>query len=253
LTSTNEHRQSTFNADFGSISVDGFTFFNGATFAGDVSFRNARIQNLVLDNVNWLGKRNLRLEGLTYQRIRAVTNELFVLGAEDLKKSWEKLRDLLHERTPYSFDVYDSLEAYFQREGRPELADAAFLESKRRERVDASLTARCWSTFLDWTVGQGRDPGRAFLLSLIPLAFGALLFQRKNMTVSEDKRHGEDPPYNSLWFSLAMLLPELDLWLKNKWEPKPKKQWLWAYACLHKFAGWVLIPVGLAAFAGIVK
>jgi hypothetical protein len=60
-------------------------------------------------------------------------------------------------------------------------------------------------------------------------------------------------PYNSFWFSLDLFLPVLGLWVKEKWEPKPEKKWLWAYACAHKVVGWILVPVGLAAFAGIVK
>ena len=246
--------QSTFNADFGSLAVDGFTFFNRTIFAGDVSFRNARLQNLVLDGVQWPpGTDRVRLEGLNYQRIRSVTNAVFRLNQEQLTESWDNLRGALQDHAPYSFEVYDNLEAYFRREGRPELADAAFIEGKRRERNEADLTAKCWSIFLDVTVGQGRDPARAFLISLAPLFVGAWIFRSANMRPADGKKKTDVIFYNSFWFSLDLFLPILDLWIKGKWEPRPDKKWVWVYACLHKFIGWVLVPVGLAAFAGIVK
>jgi len=251
-----EDGQSTFNADFGSLIVDGFTFFNRSTFAGDVSFRNARIQNLVLDGVKWpdpVPSRSLRMEGLTYQRIRSVTNKVFVLERADLEKSWDNLRHTLRRYAPYSFDVYQNLEAYFMREGQPELADAVFIEGKRREREDAGWTSKVWNCFLDWTVGYGRNPGRAIVISIFPLLSGMLLFNKLNMQPVDSRNKPEEIPYHPLWYSLDLFLPFIDLWVKGKWEPKPDKKGIWAYACTHKFLGWVLVPVGLAAFAGIVK
>jgi hypothetical protein len=243
-------RESTFNADFGSLSVDGFTFFNDTTFAGDVSFRNARIQNLVFDRVRWPAtNRTVRLEGLTYQRIRCATNKTFLLNGPDLSQSWDNLRQTLQHHTPYSYDVYENLEAYFLREGQPSLADAVFVEGKRRERQHAPFTSKMWSYFLDWTVGHGRAPARAFMISILPLGIGCWMFRRKNMHRVADG----DQPYNALWYSFDLMLPILDLWIKNKWEPQPQRRAVWVYACAHKFLGWVLIPTGLAAFAGIIK
>jgi hypothetical protein len=191
----------------------------------------------------------LRLEGLTYQRIRSITNKVFLPGPKDLAQSWNNLRNALNTHTPYSFDVYENLEAYFMREGQPTLANQVYIEGRRRERLHSSFAAKAWNFFLDWTVGHGRDPARAFIISIVPLLLGALIFKRKNMQALQDGPQ----PYHPLWFSLDLMLPVVGLWLKDKWEPKPGKRSVWIYACVHKFLGWVLIPTGLAAFAGIVK
>lgn len=248
---------STYNADFGSLTVDGFTFFDDATFAGSTSFRNAQIQNLVLDRVRWPAEDKnglkLRLEGLSYVRIRSISNKDFEMSTKQLRQSWHNLREMLDAHTPYSYDVYLNLEDYFRREGQPKLADEAFIEGKRRERAHANLFPKAWSYFLYVTVGNGRHPGLAFAWAMGPMLLGLVLFRRDNMQPSDARKERDKLPYHPIWYSFDLLLPMIGLWVERNWEPNRENRLIWMYACFHKFIGWVLIPIGLAAFAGIIK
>ena len=37
------------------------------------------------------------------------------------------------------------------------------------------------------------------------------------------------------------------------WSPNPERRFAWNYRVLHRIAGGILIPIGFAAFSGIIK
>jgi uncharacterized protein YjbI with pentapeptide repeats len=215
LAVASRHQPLHFNTDFGGMKVDGFVILSRASFAGQISFRNATFQHLHLDgrcarslhHTNSVG--DLRLEGLSYRRIRSITNETAELTTEQLAQSWENLRDLLRNHAPYSFDIYQNLEQYFQREGQAGLADEVYIEGRCRERkemLEPSLQ----------TLKQSP-------LGLFPWLWNWILYQ----TV----RYGREPERALIYASIIVL----------------------AYMRVHKILGWILVPIALAAFSGIIK
>jgi len=67
------------------------------------------------------------------------------------------------------------------------------------------------------------------------------------------KDGAEPATYSRFWYSLELFLPVVDLGVAKSWRPKNENRHLLAYARIHQLAGWVLIPVALAALTGARK
>jgi len=59
--------------------------------------------------------------------------------------------------------------------------------------------------------------------------------------------------YSPLWYSLELFLPVVDLGMAKEWRPESSAGWRVVYARFHQLAGWVLVPVALAAVTGAFK
>jgi hypothetical protein len=62
-----------------------------------------------------------------------------------------------------------------------------------------------------------------------------------------------EPKYNPLWYSIALFLPIVELEDVKIWTPNPKCTWRRLYMRLHVILGYLLIPIGLAAWTGLIK
>jgi len=265
---TRTTRPFTFNADFGSIKVDGFAFFYGASFAGALSFRNATFQNLFLDNISWRSAGEpritnpLRLEGMTFRRIRSVREELPLLTREELDESWANLNTTFREHTPYTYDIYHNVEAYFRAEGEPDIADNVFIEGKDQERIQAlkpySLSW-CLNWFLGKTVGFGRRPLWAGYWSLGWIIFGSILLgvfmhhPKSDAVAPNTLHHKIFYCGDCFWYSFGLFLPVIKLDAYDGWKPKKGRHWIEWYIYLHTIIGLILVPIWLAALAGLIK
>lgn len=58
--------------------------------------------------------------------------------------------------------------------------------------------------------------------------------------------------YNPIWYSFALFLPYIDLGIASKWEPDPRRKWARNYKYVHMMLGWILAPIALLAFGGII-
>jgi hypothetical protein len=289
-------RQSHYNADFGSLKVEGFSFFIGARFVGEVSFRNAQFARLYLDEVRWptnLNRTNVvRLEWMRYDSIQATTNfahsesnRSSTQWKKTQTETWDSLKPVLAMHTPYSADIYASLETYFKKEGANGLAREAGYESARQYRKKVlwselrpgwegfkAAVGWIWNWLLQVTVGHGHYPIGALAWSMGIVLLGCAIFRKENMqpvpgrteTVivrPEPKGLGciiawfrsKDLTYHALWYSLDMFIPIIDLKANEDWMPKPKCRLAWHYLILHRTLGVILVPIGLAAFSGIIK
>lgn len=109
---------------------------------------------------------------------------------------------------PYSADVYDRLEDFFQRDGESALADDVGVEKKRQERKRVFWPA-LWDNFphgviswfkslmLDRLVCYGRRAWQALIPSAFFIALGCWAFRFENMT-RESKRR-EEPTPTQIW------------------------------------------------------
>jgi hypothetical protein len=254
----------TFNTDFGSMQVDGFAIFENVLFARSVSFRNARFANLYLDGTRWPAagilmtytndpKPNemLRLEGMDFETIRDVASGHFLHTQAQLEESQTNLLAMLANRSPYSFDIYAKLESYFQREGAPDRADEVFINAKEREGHEATGLASLTNFFLDWTVGYGRQPWKAFVESLaLILIWGALCHR----CMIRKTPHQRSPHLGlALFYSLNTFLPIIDLGASDLLEYRPGKEWFHYLIALEKILGYILVPLWTMALTGLIK
>ena len=261
---TNAEKEAIFNsmkvggtAFFGKVIFEGSVDFGGAEIAGNFDANEAQFNSLeqeakfnnmkvgdsaIFRNTVFSGP--IRLEGMTYQHITA----------GDEGESLEKLLDLVN-KSAYSVDVYSNLEDFFQRRGNPERADEIFVEQKRRERREVlrGPTSGAWwmNWFLDILVRHGRSPGRAFLWSAFFVFIGCFVFRRRQDMEPQNPQDASRS-YNALWYSLDLFLPFIDLQAASIWIPKQGHRFRRNHMRVHTILGWVLIPIGLAAFTGIV-
>jgi hypothetical protein len=77
---------------------------------------------------------------------------------------------------------------------------------------------------------------------------------------AENLDGGEQEPASSqgglvYWaaYSLDQFLPLVNLHVDEKWEPYPDDPWTQAYSVLHAVVGWLVVPLLIAALAGIIK
>ena len=97
-------------------------------------------------------------------------------------------------------------------------------------------------------LGYGRSALQPLLWSLAFVALGTIAFRNKGRM----EPVGEHPArFSPLWYSLELFLPVVDLGVAKSW--RPRFPGLLTYARIHQLAGWILIPVALAAITGVFK
>ena len=125
-------------------------------------------------------------------------------------------------------------------------------KAHEREEVVTGLQ-KAWNYFIHYFVGDGTTPERAFLWSILVVIVGMAVFWKESDMEKQNPLEDRQQPYNPLWYSLDLFVPFVDLHSDNIWMPGKAHSFKLAYMLIHKILGWVLIPVGIAAFAGIVK
>jgi hypothetical protein len=100
-------------------------------------------------------------------------------------------------------------------------------------------------------LGYGRSAIPPLLWSLSLIIVGARVFRKQELM----ETHGKEasPSFSALWYSLELFLPVVDLGLAKHWRPRRTNSVLVGYWRAHQLAGWILIPVALAAITGALK
>lgn len=161
----------------------------------------------------------------------------------------------------FSEPAFTGYEQQLKREGLVNAADDVFFAMHHKRRaVQASITyPGTWlTTFLDmlqeFAFGYGRSVLAPAIWSLVFVGVGVFVFgcgyERNRMETTGASEH-KAPPFSAIWYSLELFLPVVDLGMAKAWRPVGGK--LATYARLHQLAGWVLIPIGIAALTGIGK
>ena len=189
----------------------------------------------------------LYLEGTSYKEIRAA-------AVSEEHKSHEALLKLVGQAA-YRADVYGNLEEFFKRQGYRAEADHAFIAGKCRERKEY-FRSNDWLRWLgSWMlyllVGYGRHPWQAGIPLAVLVALGCVLFSPAKM--EPQKTEDTSRVYNRFWYSLGVFLPVVDLQADKVWKPKADQTFLRNYVRVHALLGWILIPIVLAALAGLIK
>src|SRR5262249_37594808 len=121
---------------------------------------------------------------------------------------------------------------------------------ERKERIRGF--PRLTNLFLDIVVGYGRKPQRALYLGLLIVALGCVVFWRKQGMVQRDPKD-EPTTYNPFWYSLDLFAPDIDLQSAKNWMPHQDRSFARNYVHLHRILGLILVPIGIAAWTGILK
>lgn len=230
------------------LRVSDTTNFKQVTITSTLDMSNASIGFFKMDNqFTWpKDPASFNLRGMTYSDIGLVNQELS-------DNTWGVLLRML-EQSAYSPEAYRTLAQFLTEKGQPEWAAEVELSRKLRER-DHILTpwsrAWLWSWFLYIFSGYGQRPVFAFIWSFLVIAVGAVVFRREEDMVILDTSEAK-PPYNPVLYSFALFLPYIDLGIASKWDPKPNRKFAGTYKHIHRLMGWVLMPIALLAFGGIL-
>jgi hypothetical protein len=226
-------------------------YLDNVQIKDETRLEGANFQTLVLIKVAWPPKPDrVWLDEMTYQAITARDKP-----EEEKPSDWLKLLALVN-LSRFNTQNYTQLQAYFQRRGEMDRADAVYIAGKRREAMQKWWRPDNLATLIFWDglAGYGRKPGRTFWISLFIVLVGTLFFDHRNF----------DPSFVGGWkwllngsrgktgvvrffLSLDEFLPGVDLGLAKLWQMNRVSFPILMYYHFHKIAGWILIPIGLAA------
>jgi hypothetical protein len=171
----------------------------------------------------------------------------------------ETFRTLL-EKSKFDPDAYHSVERLLRGLGHSDDANKiGMAQAKRLRKEKMSFFPWLWSLFLDILVGNGYAPGKSLLWALGIIAVGAYVFRRDRMVYLVDKPTGVEKdlnasiPYFSLLYSLDLFVPAVNLGVASHWQPQPQRAGLFYWMYCQKVLGWILVPIGVLAFSGIIK
>jgi hypothetical protein len=228
------------------LQVKGPAIVKEVTITGKADLRDSNFYSLkILDLSLPADPDQIWLEGLSYQNI----------SAGEQAQDWRRLLALI-DHSRFDSQNYYQLESYFQRRGEKERADTVYIDGKRRETIQKWWRPGNLATlvFWDFLAGYGKKPTRTLWVSLLIVLLGMLVFDHRNF----------DPSFLGGWswllngskaktglvrffLSLDEFLPGVDLGLAKLWQLNRISFPTLMYYHFHKIAGWVLIPIGLAA------
>jgi hypothetical protein len=228
------------------LQVKGPTILKNLTISRKADLRDNSFYSLKMLNVAWpADPEQVWLEGLTYQSVSAGEGPF----------DWQKLLVWInHSR--FDNRNYQQLEDFFLHGGTKDRADSVYIEGKRREVMQKWWHPYNLATlvFWDFLAGYGKKPARTLWVSLLIVFIGTFVFDHRNF----------DPGFLGGWtwllqgnrnktlvvqffLSLDEFLPGVDLGLARLWHIEKISFQTLLYYHFHKIAGWILIPIGLAA------
>jgi uncharacterized protein YjbI with pentapeptide repeats len=258
-------------ADFSGTQFQGVNFNHGA-FAQDVSFENTAFHNYLEmrdaffhsatfsgnDYHNGGGDTRADVRGCTFDRIQGDV---------------DGLTERIH---PYERRFYNQLEKYYRAAGEDELADQVYLKRRDRERALKWERGERWEWFKDWLYRFFANCGvNAYQLIVAAVAIVLLcswVLARPQAVRYKPPAAADttttaaagsapavvQPPWtwwDSLRMSVRLFLP-VDVPLATAWEPSDAR-WIGIrysdLATLVKLMGWLFVPLGIAAFTGLLR
>jgi len=253
--------------NFHSLKVDGNAVFNNSVFDGGLNLRKADIGgNLEFENVKANNtERQKSLSGLKADGIlfdgaqfappywlNAMSYRMISYNMDD-----EALLSFVG-KSEYKPDVYSTLESFYQRTGDVYAARDVYVAWKNRER-DAAFSKfplrGIWMWVQYVTTGYGKFLVRALLWALLFILVGCVFFWKESGMETQDENDAAKYKgrYHPIWYSLATFLPIVSLPDASIWTPRQDRKLARFYLRLHIIFGYLLIPIGLAAWTGIIK
>lgn len=269
----------TSSADFANMRVEGDFSARRAQFRArspessflpsEVSFAGIRAADFFLNDSLFEGFRvdftRAQADLMSFDRVRIQPGTEVIHQRMSFKllspMNAEKLSWLL---TPYEAEFHAVVENTFRANGYPDEGDKIFIDGKRSERRVKcrnflthceSHTGFLWSVFQDALAGYGKRLQNLLYWSVMFLAVGVLVFRRESGMRTKDGKDAEqfEGKYNPFWYSLDLFLPIIRLGEADVWTPKDYRRWANLYRKVHIIIGSLFVPIGLAAWTGIIK
>jgi hypothetical protein len=212
---------------------------------------------------NFPRKENNDLTGLVFKSLKItradatenpVPNSQPAQGPESAEVTKTSLEML--NASQYSASAYDALEKLLAGRGDSQ-ADEVFLAGREARRQSEIRTKPilgrfqwCLDLFQEYVLGYGRFARWPIIWSVVVIVVGFGFFWKET---DMERKPQADSKYSRYWYSFELFVPVIDVGVASEWHPKPERTIIANYARLHKLAGWILVPVILAALTGFAK
>jgi hypothetical protein len=216
----------------------------------------------------WPGQ--MRINGLSFREINVGQDHMTSAGdaaaGPSSFTSTESSKDMtfdFFERATFSESAFSTYEQLLRSRGLVTDADDVYFAMRERRRTElwqkskgsvGRVSGAALYIVLDLVqklfLGYGRSAIQPMVWSLVFVILGTITFWDKKRM----EAHSEHPPrYSGFWYSLELFLPVVDLGVAKSWRPSQSSLPLLTYGRIHQLAGWILIPVALAALTGAFK
>jgi hypothetical protein len=229
------------------LQAKGQTTLNGLSIETEADLRNSHFANLKILGVEWPQDRDkVRFSGMIYN---------FIATAEGpgRPQDWRKLIDWVHHS---SFDNrnYLQLQSFFEQNAHRSLADEVFIDMKRQETWPNNwvewLNPAVWAKVVLWDflAGYGRKPFRIFWAALAIVILGAFYYDPHNLKeIDWPQKSRFYGILGSFLLSFEQFTPMVDLGMQKKWKPDKISGRFTVFIYFQRLAGWILVPIFLAA------
>jgi hypothetical protein len=204
-------------------------------------------------------RRSLNLGDIVFERFHGGPKEGL---ANELALKFVK------EQMPAEFsrDPYLQLEKYYRSVGDENQAKTTYYlgrialranaKDKRHGRARWSFRKCVSDDFFRVLTGYGTKVGRILVIAFIFLILGTLVFYLptealNGVNASANANPSEEGLLFRTLYSLDLFLPIVNLRVDEQWVPNGPL--LQAYATIHTIVGWLIVPLLLAALAGIIR
>lgn len=262
------------NIGFSSMRVGGNAIFNQTKFAGGFDMGKADISGNLEFNQTQATNTNPDLpKNFAGMKVdTAIFNQTtlqppYNLNGADYRllnptsEGHQEALAFIEQSVPYSPNPHTSLEAYYRRMGLNDVADDVHIAGRVSERdykfsqhPITGLPEYLWSWFLHIAVGYGKRLELALVWSILCIGIGYRVFRKEEymMLQRREEQANYKGKYHPLWYSIALFLPIVDLEDAKIWAPRMNRKKSRFYMRLHIIFGYLLIPVGLAAWTGLI-
>jgi hypothetical protein len=210
-----------------------FVLGPGLITQGTVDFRHSHFDVIRDDPSCW--PERLRLSGLRYDAF-----DPYLTAAE-------RVRWLRRDVDGYLPQNYETLAAMYRRHGDDVSARMVLLARERQRREQLPWYRQAWSWLQEISVGYGYRPVRACAWLATFVGLGTLVFGLHHPPPFSGVAH---PAFNPLIYTLDLLVPLVDLGMRNAYDPQGPERWL-AYMLIA--IGWILVTTIAAGIARVLR
>jgi len=200
---------------------------------GIVDLSHARVGVLRDDPSCWPAE--LNLDGLVYSAL------------EPQVPAHQRLTWLARHHHGQPLQPYEQLATYYNGLGQPTEARRVLYARERLQRLGRPPLARTWNFLQDVTVAYGYQPWRAVVWLALLLTVGSTIFA---LNPPPPLQSSVAPHFNSIVYTLDLLLPVVDLGQRHAFNPSGAEQW---FAYLLIAAGWILATTIAAGAARVLS
>jgi uncharacterized protein YjbI with pentapeptide repeats len=241
-------------ASFSGISVGGHADYGDAFFKNTVDFGRAAFRVVAFPQSEEQYSGGVDLRGSLYERLDG-----------DWRPVFSGLAKLVGDhKAPYDRQPYTQLEKTLRATGDDDEADKVYLERRRVENQRMPVGTRLLDSLYGLLTNYGVSPyGLIPILTGVALILGVLVFARPGaMKKTEAAQLPEQvsPVRAGYWDSLRLttrLFLPVEVPLLREWQPSEEVCFRGLrfadVATFLKIAGWILVPLGVAGLAGLLK